>query len=159
MSSFKSDYAFGKSKEEENKEKLETQFGVKLKHIEDKFSLFDFISEDGKVYVELKSRYIKHDEHSTALIGANKVEFIDKLKETEDVEGYFCFCYTDGLYYIKYDKKEFDKLNVRDFKRRDRTDYDDMPKPHYFIWSDWLKKIEEDKVDELTKLLSVNYIV
>jgi hypothetical protein len=57
------------------------------------------------------------------------------------------------------DKKEFDKLNIRDFKRRDRTDYDDMPKPHYFIWSDWLKKIEDSDIDELTKLLSVNYIV
>jgi len=154
--SFKSDYAFGKIKEEENKEKLEKQFGVKLTTPEDKFSLFDFISEDGKVYVELKSRKFKHDEYSTALVGANKVDFIE---DKEGVEAYFCFCYTDGLYYVKYDKKEFDKLNVRDFVRRDRSDYDDMPKPHYFIWNTMLKKIEDSDVDDLTKLLSVNYIV
>ena len=153
--SFKSDYAFGKAKEEENKEKLEKKFGIKLNHIEDKFSLFDFVSEDGKIYVELKSRNIKHDDYTTALIGANKADFIE---DKEGIEAYFCFCYTDGLYYIKYDKDVFANITRKDFQRRERSDYDDLPKPHYFIRNELLQKIE-DEVDDLTKLLTINFVI
>lgn len=153
--SFKSDYDFGTKKEVENLEKLNKFFKTKLKQNEDKFGLFDYISEDKKILVELKSRRVKHNQYPTALIGANK---IDSIEDKEDVEAYLCFCYLDGLFYLKYDKEVFSKITKKDFTRYERSDYDDLPKLHYFIPYELMTKIEDD-VDDITKLLSVNFII
>lgn len=82
------------------------------------WSLFDYQNESNTVFVELKSRRIRHDAYPTALIGLNKVEACnDPTKKY-----WFCFNYIDGLYYIQYDKALFDTFERNDsYWRTPRT--------------------------------------
>lgn len=73
-------------------------------------SIFDYKNSSNTVYVELKSRRIKHNEYSTALIGKNKVDFCNDPTRNY----YFVYNYLDGIFYIKYDKALFDTFTVQE---------------------------------------------
>jgi hypothetical protein len=87
---------------------------------------------------ELKSRNIRHNEYKTAIIGCNKA-----VLQPQDIGKnlYFLFNYTDGLYYIKYDKEVFDTFNKRMFCRNARNDCLDKSSAVYDIPIDKLTKI------------------
>ena len=92
------DYKFGIAQENYLLPILKEKFGETLSKTENKYCSFDF--ENNSCLIELKSRRCKSDTYPTTMIGANK---LNKAKETtKDV--YFCFNYTDGLYFHKYDE-------------------------------------------------------
>ena len=78
------------------------------------FSVNDFVTNGKKL--ELKSRTFRYDKFPTTIIGLNKVK--DAIKF--DGEYYFLFKFTDGLYFIKFDKTLFDTFEVKMGGRNDR---------------------------------------
>jgi len=89
------------------------------------YDIFDFVNDNKTVYVELKTRRIAHDRYDTAIIGTNKVDWCTD----PNVEYWFAYCYTDGIYVIKYDKELFDTFERQDdFLRGARSDCSNNPK-------------------------------
>lgn len=137
MATFKSDYAFGIKKEIESLDKLNGYFDTKLVY-RGGFSTFDY-DNGNNVFVELKSRRIRHDQYDTTIIGANKV---DSARDNPHNTYWFCFSYEDGLYGIKFEPEKFADF-VKDFYRRgDRSDYNNRPQLVYFIPTKELIKLD-----------------
>jgi hypothetical protein len=85
----------------------------------DDYSVMDWANPGRTIYVELKTRRIRHDQYPTALIGLNKIEFCSDPQK----EYYFCFAYTDGIYFIKYDAELFATFDRNySYQRGDRPD-------------------------------------
>ena len=80
-----------------------------------KFSANDYFSSNKRL--ELKSRTFRYDKYETTMIGLNKVK--DAIKF--DGEYYFLFKFTDGLYFIKYEKELFDTFQIKMGGRQDRN--------------------------------------
>jgi hypothetical protein len=133
----KQDIAFGLQSEQEKLCIFEKHFQTKLTKHNDPYYPLDFHNETNTIYVELKSRHIRHNQYETTLISAHKVSYCCK----PDVSYYFVFAYTDGLYYIKYEKELFDTFETRPFKRYDRVDDIQTPQPYIFIPVKHLTKI------------------
>ena len=111
------DLAFGTSNETNVLETLQTFFQQTLQR-QGGYSVMDYTNPTRTLFVELKTRRIRHNQYPTAIIGRNKVQFCNDPNK----EYYFVFCYTDGLYYIKYEKDLFDSFEVSDYTRGERTD-------------------------------------
>lgn len=77
---------------------------------------------------ELKTRTNKYNQYPTTMIGDDKCE----------VDSVLLFKYTDGLYYIEYNKEQFNKYELKKF-----TKYT-IPKDYIYIPIKDLKKIEEN---------------
>ncbi len=93
------------------------------------YSKCDFF--DSKYKYELKSRRCEHDKYPTTMIPEMKCN-----KRT-----YLLFFFTDGLYYIRYNKKIFDNFEKKMFVKN-RYDKQDVKKYYYYIPVGYLKKIE-----------------
>ena len=93
------------------------------------YSNCDFF--DSKYKYELKSRRCEHDKYPTTMIPEMKCN-----KRT-----YLLFFFTDGLYYIRYNKKIFDNFEKKMFVKN-RYDKQDVKKYYYYIPVGYLKKIE-----------------
>lgn len=95
-------------------------------------AIFDYESE--KTLVELKSRNNTYNKYPTTMVGYNKIQYANKLNK----DTYFCFNFTDGLYYYKYNKN--DKL---DFGRGGRCDRGrEEYKDYCYIPIEYLRKFE-----------------
>lgn len=141
----KNDIAFGTASEITNHELLQLYLDTTLER-KGGYAVFDYENPNKTVFVELKSRRIKHDTYDTAIIGLNKVAFSDHLT---DAEFWFAFCYSDGLYVIKYDKTIFDTLEVRhDYRRGPRNDTHNKPQSVVFIPITLLTKVDADSLVE-----------
>jgi hypothetical protein len=71
------------------------------------------------IEIELKTRRIRHDQYPSTMIGQNKIDYCSN----PDIDYYFAFNFSDGLYHIKYDKALFDTFERRDdFVRSERSD-------------------------------------
>ena len=115
----KADLIFGTGHEEALKSSIEQIAGCPLNRLGG-YNIFDYVNDNQTVFVELKSRRIKHNDYDTAIIGLNKVRVActDPKKDY-----YFCFNYTDGLYYIKYDKALFSGFESNtQYLRSERND-------------------------------------
>ena len=133
----KDDLAFGTKNEETVWKQIEGMTGCSLSRLGG-YSPLDYTNEAKTVWVELKTRRIKHDAYPTALIGANKVEFC----KTPNASYYFVFSYNDGLWYIKYDKELFDSFHLEDgFERSWRPDASNAPQRIVHIPVNHLSKI------------------
>lgn len=132
MNSFKLDYKFGKSKEDEILSIIKNQFKEDIVKSENLFERYDYKSDTH--YYELKSRNNKYEAYPTTLIEKGKVIAKNLI---------FLFNFTNGLYYIKYDKNEFDTFECKQYVRNKRIDYKDIPKLYYFIPIKNLIKIEK----------------
>ena len=106
------DLAFGLQSEINNKALLERFFSCTLQKT-GTFDPMDMTDENRTIYIELKTRRVKHNQYPTALIGKNKVDFCAKTSAV----CYFVYVYMDGLYYIKYDKELFDTFECADYER------------------------------------------
>ena len=93
------------------------------------YSNCDFF--DSKYKYELKSRRCEHDKYPTTMIPEMKCN-----KRT-----YLLFFFTNGLYYIRYNKKIFDNFEKKMFVKN-RYDKQDVKKYYYYIPVGYLKKIE-----------------
>jgi len=97
------------------KEIFESKFSISLIRTKE-FSIFDLRSNKTKTIVEVKKRNNTKNKYPTTMIGENK--FI-KAKDYYDrgYDIYFCFYFTDGLFYYKYCDE---KLEIKKGGRCDR---------------------------------------
>jgi hypothetical protein len=131
-----SDLAYGTSNERTHKQTLEEFFKKSLTH-RGGYSTFDY--DDGAtLFVELKSRRIRHDKYPTAIIGANKVA---TARENPTRSYWFCYAYQDGIYGIPYSQAEFDTFECSEYSRGEREDFHNKPQVCYFIPSDRLQRL------------------
>jgi hypothetical protein len=130
----KKDRTFGGGKEDENLTLIRTAIDANLQKNSNLFYVIDFTSKD--CYIELKSRRCEKNKYPDTMIGVNKIVFAEKSEKPT----YFCFSFTDGLYYWKYDKEEVkDAVSYRDGGRLDRGK--DEIKEYAYIKCEYLKKI------------------
>ena len=115
--STKEDYQFGFKNEKQLKNKIEEILKCSLEETS-RYNSFDFINTLLKIFVELKSRRISKEQYSTTFINYQKIEKINQLGLRKGLDSnnnyYFFFNYTNGLYYIKYDKQLFDTFQKKD---------------------------------------------
>ena len=141
----KKDLAYGEASEMTNLEILQTFLDTTLER-KGGYAVFDFENPNKTVFVELKSRRIKHDTYDTAIIGLNKIAFCEAV---EGVQYWLAFCYTDGVYVIKYNPVEFANYEVRhDYTRGFRNDARNAPQSVVMIPISKLTKLEVVEVEE-----------
>ena len=129
--SFVTDYAFGKTKEEQALQKICRFFNEEI-HPTTEWCRWDFES-DFAIY-ELKSRNVNSNTYPDVMVGYNKIQPIRKNQ-------YFLFNFTDGLFYIKYDEELFMDFELKVFKREGRMDYNDKRQVMCHIPRKYLTKI------------------
>jgi len=144
----KKDIAFGTQSEKANLDILQTFLDTQLER-KGGYAVFDFENPQKTIFVELKSRRIKHDTYDTAIIGFNKIAFANHFDD--GTQFWFAFCYTDGVFVIKYNKTQFNEYEVRDnYVRGARNDTTNQPQKVVMIpISDLTELVEEDEVDEV----------
>lgn len=131
----KSDLEFGNKNEMEVLPILIKFFNEPLKKTTDTYDTKDFVGLT--LDFELKSRRIRHDQYPTALVGENKILSRDKSRDY-----YVVWKYTDGLFYLKYNKELWDTFTIEEYQRGCRADCNDTPKRTYHVPYRFLKKIE-----------------
>jgi len=111
------DLQFGKEHEEKLLTIIQRHFNDEtIKPAEDLYSYFDFI---GVSYIfELKSRRNKLTAYPDTIISKSKIDEYNKVVRPELFV--FLFNFTDGLYYVKYDKDLFNSFKIRTITRYDR---------------------------------------
>jgi hypothetical protein len=127
---FKRDYDFGKQQEEILLPLLSNFFNQPLTKT-DPTCQWDYEGPD--TLFEVKSRTNPYSKYPTTLLPFDKV--------IEGKRQIFVFNFTDGIYFIEYNKDQFDTFIVKDF-RRFRQGVRDKEKPYLFIPIDTLTKIE-----------------
>jgi len=100
--SLSKDLNYGLNKELSTQKQIEEWIGSSITKT-DTMNHFDFKVNDKKILIELKSRRVNKDRYDTTIIGKNKIDYAME-KYNEGYELYFCFNFTDGLYYFKFDK-------------------------------------------------------
>lgn len=132
------DLEFGIKSELTNHEILEGFLNTTLNR-KGGYSVFDFEDPTKTIFVELKTRRIRHDQYPTALVGMNKIQFCEYER---DVQYWFVFCYTDGIYAIKYDRDLWSSFEIsHSFVRGARTDCEQREQSVVFIPVEHLTKI------------------
>jgi hypothetical protein len=129
---FKEDFSFGTKQEDVILPKLKQFFESDIVKSETHNSIYDY--KGTNYYYEVKSRTFERWKYSTTLLGANKVFTTNQI---------FLFNFTDGLYYIEYEKVLFDSFMKKEFKRWNRTDINDKPKLYYYIPIEELLPVED----------------
>lgn len=113
------DVKFGTLKELELQKEVEEFTGKKMNRIGG-YAVFDYVSEDKKTYVELKSRRCKYTSYPTTLIPLIKVQKASLIHKRKGYKCYFMFAFLDGIYYTKFMPEMFSF--VEKFKRNPRSD-------------------------------------
>ena len=134
MTSLSHDLAFGINEEANKHPFLEEVFGEKLER-QTGFASMDY--KGSTIYVELKTRRINHDRYPTALISASKVDFCEK----SNADCYFVYQYTDGIFYVKYDKALFATFWTDKYTRTESPDMVAREKDTTFIPVKYLKPL------------------
>lgn len=117
---YPNDYKFGTAQEDLVLPKLKAFFGREIKKSEDKFAKSDYY--DDEYYYEMKSRKVEYNRYPTTMITEDKLRDDKKLV--------LLFNFTDGMYFIEYDKEKFDKYERQMFSR---AGYKWNEKPHLYI--------------------------
>lgn len=142
VASFRADKQFGSYNERQYLPTFSRFFNTTLQKTEDEFDPLDYCDVPKNIYVELKSRRIKHNDYETCLIGANKVAKCEEnLRANPNTKHYFCYAYTDGLYYIEYNTELFSTFKRNLYQRGERSDITDNPKETVFIPTNLLQPI------------------
>jgi hypothetical protein len=109
------DIQFGDATEQEVLPLLDKFFGEK--HYKamlpsgevDTYCRWDFINEARTARRELKGRRVRHDQYPTALLNYSKIR-----NQDPSIQYTYIWKYTDGIYYLPYDKKVWDTFDVRE---------------------------------------------
>lgn len=141
MTSYIEDKKFGLNNEEKYLESLSKYFNTTFKKYTNNYSLLDFYSYDEKIFIEMKSRRINHNQYPTTIFNAHKIDEFNRLNKNNDSKFYIVFVYLDGVYYIEYNKEIFSKFEMKKFKRFKREGKIDYLNFCYFIPTNLLKKI------------------
>ena len=92
------DYVYGRHKELQIKKILPEIYNQKFRDYgQTQYETFDFISEDNKIILELKSRRCNCNKYPTTIVGLNKVDIAKELIEKGKTVK-FLFNFLDGLY-------------------------------------------------------------
>ena len=141
MLSYTTDKNFGLNNEMKYLAPLSKYFNTTFKKYDNNYSLLDFYSDD-KIFLEMKSRRLNHNQYPTAIFNIPKIdEFNNRININNDSKLYIVFIYLDGIYYIEYKKEIFDKFEIKKFKRNDREGIVDTFHFCYFIPTNLLIKI------------------
>lgn len=124
LRTFVGDYTLGKSCEMD-KFDLIRQLDPDLAPSEDPMALFDFVSSSS--CVELKNRTFEMAKYPTTIVGSNKIRYAEEHPEKDF---YFCFNFTDGLFYSKYNAKVYSKFKKAKVERTDRGKSEKMEVIH-----------------------------
>ena len=144
MKSFRNELKVGLANEDIVKKELEREWGIKLNH-RSKYDVFDYDTEEKDIFIEVKSRNIKHNEYDTALIGYNKIQRGLELQElNKDCQVYFVWKYKDGIFFVKLGDFEYE---VNEFTRGKRIESWANKKnvPTAFIRYNQLKPLKSTK--------------
>jgi hypothetical protein len=137
MATQRNDIQFGTASEIANLDLLQNFLETTLER-KGGYAIFDYENPTKTVFVELKSRRIAHDKYPTAIIGANKVAACD-----DECQYWFAFCYTDGIYVIKYEKMLFDGFERNNsYLRGERSDCYNREQSVVYIPVEHLTKLE-----------------
>jgi hypothetical protein len=135
---YRDDKTLGRTSEQRNFLTLEKYLTTTLHH-NGEYAVIDYANPTKTVYVELKTRRIRHNQYPTALIGMNKIKFCDDPTK----QYWFVYSYLDGLFAIKYNKELFDTFEVSNYTRGDRADAIAVENEVMFIPYEHLTQIEE----------------
>jgi len=108
---------------------IQSYFNRDIKPTKGKYDRYDYLDNDYNY--ELKSRTNEYNKYPTTLIGLDKI----------DNNTIYLFYFTDGLYFIEYNKELFDTFEIKDFVRNPRYGKIDKPKKYIYIPIDKLQKI------------------
>ena len=122
MGTYKQEYEAGKKSEEEVLPIITKYFNREIKASVGRYTRYDF--EDSEYKYELKTRTNRYSQYPTTLLP------LGKLIGDKNI---FLFRFTDGLYFIQYNKELFDTFEVNEFVRNYRSDYNDQSTKHIFI--------------------------
>lgn len=114
------DYKFGTKQEDLVLPIIQHFFKREINKSEDKFAKSDFF--DDEFYYELKSRANNYNKYSTTMITADKIR--------DDKNLILLFYFTDGLYYINYEKEKFLNYEKKMFSRANVSWNEKL---HYYI--------------------------
>jgi hypothetical protein len=149
----KADIAFGEASEMTNLDILQNFLDTTLER-KGGYAVFDYENPSKTIFVELKTRRIRHDTYDTALIGLNKVAFCNTIN---DVDYWFAYCYTDGIFVIKYDKELFDTFEVRhDYRRGPRDDVVNREQSVVLIPTEHLVKVKPEEIMSKIQVKAMN---
>lgn len=127
MKSFANMYVKGLLNEQRAKPHLEKVWG-KMEKLHSTHT-FDF--DGGSFFVEIKSRENEYLKYPTTLLPYHKTQ---EMEHYPGKKLYCVFIFTDGTYYIEYDKSVFDTFQVeQNFVCHKRQDKIDRPSPHIHI--------------------------
>ena len=104
---YSNDYKFGTEQEDLVLPKLREFFKRDIKKSEDKYAKSDYYDND--FYYEMKSRTNAYKKYPTTMITEDKIR--------EDKKLILLFNFTDGLYYIEYNKEKFANYERKMFSR------------------------------------------
>lgn len=125
------DRAFGRQQQTLILPRIRQYFDDTIEEEAATFARADF--NGSKFKYELKSRTTAYSAYPTTLLPEDKV-FTDSH--------IFLFNFTDGLYFITYNKEKFDTFEKKMFQRRRRADFYDAAKMYYYIPISELTKID-----------------
>jgi hypothetical protein len=117
-------YAFGKVQEARVLPVIREKFQRDIKQNETQYAKYDFYDEDYNY--ELKSRTFHYRKYDTTMIQLNKTCGCTN----DDRALMLLFNFTDGLYYIEYDKEKFDKYFRQQYSQVNES-WDE--RPHLYI--------------------------
>jgi hypothetical protein len=121
------DIKFGLDLEFEHYELVKNKFDKSLEKNTYKYALFDYIGD--KCFIELKSRRNASTKYKDTMIGCNKLLFARNCAK----EVYFVFAFTDGLFYYKFSKEDYDTGIIRSaYGGRDDRGKDEQ-KPYCYV--------------------------
>lgn len=92
-----------------------------------KYDPMDYISPTHAI--ELKTRTNKYKQYPTTMLPYSKVQHADSSPLTT----FFVFNFTDGLYYIEYNKSVFSAFTTNEFQRDDRPGHTDRAQEYLYI--------------------------
>lgn len=130
MKHFKQELAQGLKIQEIVLPIIQSYFNKDIKPTEGRYNKYDYL--DNNYNYELKSRTNEYNKYPTTLIGLDKI----------DNNTIYLFYFTDGLYYIKYNKELFDTFEIKDFVRNPRYGKIDKLKKYIYIPIDKLQEIK-----------------
>lgn len=137
MASQHNDLEYGLMNEETVLQKLQQHFNTVFSR-RGGYATFDYVSIDGEIEVELKSRRITHDRYDSTIIGLNKVQYCNDPNK----KYYFAFLYTDGLFIVRHDRSVFDGYERNDrFMRGVRDDCATTPQHIVLIPVEALERV------------------
>ena len=127
--SLTNDLRYGRDNETSIVELLNTYFDDEFKNTKELYRTpyyqYDFESVKKKICIELKSRRNRYEQYPTTIVPVSKAN--------DTIEHYvFVFQFTDGVYFINYNKEQFENYEVKMIKTFRKGIYD-KPKPHFCI--------------------------